>query len=231
MKAAYLLSFVLLVLYIISGAVRNCSGHDHFLLVQTWPNGYCSIVNCHDSPLNFVLHGLWPVDRNGTSLHNYTTPSIRMIDILNRDTSLKSDMGKYWPSLISKISHKFWSRQWQKHGSAQKLITSPEDYFRTAIRLMKITNLQNKLAAKGIVPNGTSYPKDYYKSALEVIHGGESVMLACFSVNGIQLLRDVYICLDGQLRYFISCNKNEFNKTENCGDDIMFPSKVQISSS
>lgn len=82
MKAAYLLSFVLLVLYIISGAVRNCSGHDHFLLVQTWPNGYCSIANCHDSPLNFVLHGLWPVDRNGTSLHNYTTPSIRMIDIV-----------------------------------------------------------------------------------------------------------------------------------------------------
>lgn len=136
-------------------------------------------------------------------------------------------MTEYWPSLVSKISHGFWSRQWQKHGSAQKLITLPEDYFRIPIRLMKITNLQNKLAANGIVPNGTSYSKDHYKRALEVINGGESVMLACFTINRIQLLRDVYICLDGQLRNFISCNENEFNKTENCRDKIMFPSEVQ----
>lgn len=83
MKAAYPLYYVLLVFCDILGAAQNSSGHDHFLLVQTWPNGYCSIVNCQNTPKHFVLHGLWPVDRNGTSLHNYTTPSIKMIDIVN----------------------------------------------------------------------------------------------------------------------------------------------------
>lgn len=59
-KLLFLSTLVLLVCCI----ARN--NFDHFLLVQTWPHGYCERIPRNCSIRNyFVIHGLWPVTAKG----------------------------------------------------------------------------------------------------------------------------------------------------------------------
>ena len=62
--------------------------YDHFWLVHTWPNGFCSyssLVHCpqrHNLPLELTIHGWWPVDRKDSTLHNNNWRQVGPIDNL-----------------------------------------------------------------------------------------------------------------------------------------------------
>lgn len=70
MGIGFLIFFVLFVSSIASVVTQNTSGFHHFWLVQSWPPVFCQKYPCKNPPLDFVLHGLWPVNSSGHTLKN-----------------------------------------------------------------------------------------------------------------------------------------------------------------
>ncbi|KAL5794825.1 hypothetical protein ACOSP7_003419 [Xanthoceras sorbifolium] len=75
---------------------------DHLWLVQTWPPGFCSKAggkhynSARASKQQFVIHSLWPVDKNGVTVtsDDKNTPLPTINDIL---TWLNHHLTKIWP--------------------------------------------------------------------------------------------------------------------------------------
>lgn len=103
--------------------IKHAFSFDFYTLaVQNW---------CSDD--NFLIHGLWPDNFNGSYPQNCNGPEYERLDIL------KDDLKKYWYDCNEKESEQLWEHQWNKHGKCifqQEKITQKE-YFNITINLFK----------------------------------------------------------------------------------------------
>ncbi|KAL9451836.1 hypothetical protein AB3S75_013417 [Citrus x aurantiifolia] len=213
-KLLFLSTLVLLVCCI----ARN--NFDHFLLVQTWPHGYCERIQRNCSIRNyFVIHGLWPVTAKGKAFLSGKRKRVNVSDTIGRGNLFK-DMQYYWPGLTKKDLN-LWKDQWFAHGSDSPLV--PLDYFQRTIQLRKLVDLVKALRDVGIVPRykGFTHHKSTYRQGIMKITGHNNTILKCYSSKRGHLLSEVMLCVDADARNFIDCNPEEFQQ-QNCGPDILF---------
>ncbi|KAK1565582.1 hypothetical protein Q3G72_030056 [Acer saccharum] len=170
----------------------------------------------------FIIHGLWPVNKTGSTLQGDGTAAPVVPKDIQSDPVLYNAMNKNWPSLNGG-NFGFWSKEWKKHGSADPAFNNkPLTYFKTTIAVKNLqgSDLFTSLRNKKIKP-GSSTSKNNCKNAMESSIGIQrSVILKCYKEsNNILHLSEVYICVDAKATKFIACNANELAK-DTCGTGI-----------
>lgn len=92
---------------------------------------------------------------------------------------------------------------------------------------MKMANLQDALKKGGVVPGGSSYPKSRFVDAIMAVNNNRTPILWCGHKNQKLVLMEVIICVDGQAKNFISCNKDELPQDRCKGPKIWFLNKKE----
>ncbi|KAA0034420.1 hypothetical protein IC582_023059 [Cucumis melo] len=198
---------------------------DFFYFVQNWPGSYCDTERSCCYPrtgkpsADFKIHGLWPNYNDGTYPSNCdpSSPFDR-----TQISDLVSSMEKNWPSLAcpSSDNTKFWSHEWNKHGTCSESVLDQYEYFETTLNLKAQANILQALQTAGINPDGSHYSLDKIKSAIE-----EGIKLtpgiSCnVDGSGNSQLYEIYLCVDSSASNFIDC---PVFPNSNCASSVEFP--------
>lgn len=71
--------------------------------------------------------------------------------MFNQISELMSNLEKNWPSLSCPSSNgfRFWSHEWEKHGTCSESELDQKDYFEAALKLKQKVNLLQILKTAG----------------------------------------------------------------------------------
>ncbi|XP_028804928.1 extracellular ribonuclease LE-like [Neltuma alba] len=127
---------------------------DFFYVVQQWPGAYCDTKRscCYPKSgkpeADFSIHGLWLNYNDGSWPSNWDLDSI--FD-KSQISDLISSMEKHWASLSCPSSNgmRFWSHEWEKHGTCSESELDIRDYFKKALELKQKVNLLKILKDAG----------------------------------------------------------------------------------
>ncbi|KAJ9073759.1 hypothetical protein DSO57_1012975 [Entomophthora muscae] len=133
----------------------------------------------------FTIHGLWPGNclTGGSPDGGCTGPRYpSLLPQVARDAALYQSMSTYWPS----VDGKFWSNQWNKHGSCLSTVQSqchgnddpPNDifrYFRMTLDLYGQYNATHEILQDSVP--GEFYRVGHFENSLAEWQG--SVTLHC----------------------------------------------------
>ena len=127
-------------------------------------------------------------------------------------------MNKFWPSLTrdENENEQFWEREWKHHGRGQPTLP-PEEYFRTAITLVKAANLEAAFRGAGINPDGDKLNPRKYTRAINTRYG-TTPLYKCLNTS---LLMEVTLCVDAKARNFVSCIARP-SSLSSCPGDIIW---------
>ncbi|KAK7819885.1 ribonuclease 1 [Quercus suber] len=115
-----------------------------------------------------------------------------MAHILHTLSDLMTNLQKDWPSLSCPSSNvsRFWSHEWEKHGTCSESQIDQHDYFEAALNQKKKVNLQQILRIARIEPDDGFYSLDNIVRA--IIKGiGHTSRIECnkdshdFGINGL----------------------------------------------
>ncbi|XP_073225753.1 ribonuclease S-6-like [Cicer arietinum] len=117
--------------------------YDYYKLAQQWPTTYCRhssqtiMMPCNPNvPIKFTLHGLWPSNHSGsTSSYCSQTKLNNTLIVGNLRTRLIAE----WPNLNGG-DFKFWSHEWEKHGTCSSMAQNPLGYLSLALTIKKKRN-------------------------------------------------------------------------------------------
>ena len=111
---------MILQLLILKLATMVNSFDYYTLAVQNW---------CSNN--TYMIHGLWPDNKDGTYPTNCDGPNY--VEILD----LENKLNKYWYDCNEKESRNLWIHEWNKHGKCvfQQEGLTQEEYFSKAIDL------------------------------------------------------------------------------------------------
>ncbi|CAK7345801.1 unnamed protein product [Dovyalis caffra] len=198
---------------------------DHAWLVYTWPFGYCLkppvIDKCKLAPLpeKLVLHGLWPVNKNGFPVMK--CQERRDISPLFQSVDFYDSMMQHWPCLTapvesSKKQIKFWTDEFFKHGSCFAGET-PEVFFPRVLSLGTEIGLYEALLAEQITP-GAVYPRTAFETAVEAKLGSSGMMIMkCYKDGNELILDEIMICMDVKGEAAVPCSSLEVINEDTCG--------------
>ena len=166
------------------GGSGNAPGRfDYYLMALSWSPSYClthpdDSIQCASKGFGFVLHGLWPQNRNGDWIQHCESDAAPDAATIERTLA-------FMPSR-SLIAH-----EWQTHGTCSGL--GPKGYFDLADRAFASVKVPTALAAPKSPPA---------LSAAEIVRGFVAVnprlderMLSVVCHDGAELV-EVRICLD-----------------------------------
>lgn len=185
------------VLALVACSFTSCHAEfDYFLFARQWPATFCNIRECQRRPENvseFTIHGLWPQNYEGPYPHD-CNPEYQFDQSQIQD--LLSEMEDDWPSLI--LSD-FWEHEWEKHGTCSlDVFPTEHDYFAATLKLHKAYDLEDALAADGIVPSDeVKYQLTDIKNAFQE-HLGNVPFLKCTRGE----LNEVRMCVTKELEPF-----------------------------
>nr|BCK86173.1 ribonuclease T2 [Citrus tamurana] len=221
MKSSFSFIFFVFSVSCIAFASGGAQDFHQYFLVQTWPPVYCQVHRpepCRIKPSKFVLHGLWPVNSSGRSSTNTNNQTINLQDMLESNKSFAAEMNKFWPSLTrdENENEQFWEREWKHHGRGQPTLP-PEEYFRTAITLVKAANLEAAFRGAGINPDGDKLNPRKYTRAINTRYG-TTPLYKCLNTS---LLMEVTLCVDAKARNFVPCIAQR-SSLSNCVGDIIW---------
>ncbi|KMZ72712.1 Ribonuclease NW [Zostera marina] len=218
----------LLVVFLSTFSLEAQQSYDYFYLVLQWPGSFCDSKQgcCYPTTgkpkSDFGIHGLWPNYNDGTypsncDANNPFDPS--KID------DLMSSMQSEWPTLACPQSDglKFWSHEWNKHGTCSESILDQHTYFQTALDFKKKLDPLQILQNAGIEPaDGSSYSLSSISQALAQGVGGHEVGIQCnVDLSGNAQLFQLYFCLDQAASEIIPCPNSP---SSTCSSDgIEFP--------
>ncbi|KAL8044033.1 hypothetical protein ABFS82_08G021200 [Erythranthe guttata] len=210
MKTSYYPSVFLLCLLVILlsfciASDARAGSYDHLVLVYIWPNAFCSNKRVHCKtpvPQNFTVHGLWPTDKTGKTLV-----------YCNKSGSISSALSKYekqlanaWPSLRRDLANReLWQYQWEKHGTCVLPKMTVLQYLQVIITQARRFDFVRALKKNGITTNGAlSYSRKTVEASIREEIGGRHFYISCQkSRKGVLVIKEIYICLDGNT--VISC--------------------------
>lgn len=198
---------------------------DFFYFVQQWPGAYCDTKQscCYPKTgkptADFGIHGLWPNYKDGSWPSNCDPDST--FD-KSQISDLMKNMEKNWPSLSCPSSNgfRFWSHEWEKHGTCAESELDQHEYFETALKLKEKANLLQSLTNAGIEPNDEFYSIENISEAIKE-GTGFTPGIECNrdSARNSQLYQ-VYMCVDTSGSNFIEC---PLLPRSRCGEQIQFP--------
>ncbi|KAF3431469.1 hypothetical protein FNV43_RR26200 [Rhamnella rubrinervis] len=199
---------------------------DFFYFVQQWPGSYCDTQQscCYPTTgkpaADFGIHGLWPNRNDGSYPSN--CDSSKPFD-QSQISDLTSSMQKNWPTLACPSGNgiKFWSHEWDKHGTCSESVLDQHGYFQAALSLKKQVNLLQILQSAGIKPNGDSYSLEDIKGAIKGATGLTPWIECNTDTSGNSQLYQVYLCVGTSGSNLIECPVFPHGK---CGSNIEFPS-------
>ncbi|KAK3421905.1 ribonuclease 1 [Eucalyptus grandis] len=198
---------------------------DFFYFVQQWPGSYCDTERscCYPTTgkpaADFGIHGLWPNHDDGSYPSNCDPNSpFNPSEV----SDLKSSMQKNWPTLAcpSGDGQKFWSHEWEKHGTCSESVLDQHAYFELALSLKQKANLLQALKSSGITP-GSSYSLESIKDAITEAVGYTPWIECNKDSSGNSQLYQIYLCVDPSGSDLIKCPV--FPKGP-CSKEIEFPS-------
>ncbi|KAI9085457.1 hypothetical protein K1719_032618 [Acacia pycnantha] len=131
-------------------------------------------------------------------------------------------MEKNWPSLSCPSSNglRFWSHEWEKHGTCSESELDIRDYFEKALQLKQKVNLLKILKDAGIEPDDGFYSVESIQEAIkEAIGFTPGIECNRDSAHNSQLYQ-VYLCVDTSGSDLIECPILPRSK---CGSNIQFP--------
>ncbi|CAA0834679.1 Ribonuclease 1 [Striga hermonthica] len=126
--------------------ISSAQDFDFFYFVQQWPGSYCDTKKscCYPTtgkpPSDFGIHGLWPNYEDGSYPSN--CDSNNPYD-QSKISELISRMQQDWATLAcpSDDGTKFWSHEWDKHGTCSQSVLDQNAYFTAALNLKSKHNL------------------------------------------------------------------------------------------
>ncbi|OVA08995.1 Ribonuclease T2-like [Macleaya cordata] len=209
--------------------VSDKDDFDFFYFVQQWPGSYCHTKHsscCYPTTgkpaSDFGIHGLWPNYNSGSYPSSCDPDRPFVPSEISED--LKSRMSKNWPTLACPSSDgtKFWSHEWEKHGTCSGSIFDQRKYFETALNLKKQMNLLQILENAGIKPNGRIYSLHSITEAIREATGFSPGIQCNMDGSGHNhQLYQIYMCVDTSGSNFIEC---PLLPKGSCSSNIEFPS-------
>uniref|UniRef100_A0A7N0UJB8 Uncharacterized protein n=1 Tax=Kalanchoe fedtschenkoi TaxID=63787 RepID=A0A7N0UJB8_KALFE len=199
---------------------------DFFYFVQQWPGAYCDAKQACCFPTtgkpaaDFSIHGLWPNYNDGSYPSN-CDPNSPFDE--SKVSDLLSSMQKNWPTLAcpSGDGTKFWTHEWDKHGTCSESTLDQHSYFEAALALKTKSSLLQALTSAGIKPNDESYSLGDIKDAIKQGAGFEPFIECNVDSSGNSQLYQVYLCVDTSGSDLIDCPTFPRGR---CGSQIQFPS-------
>ncbi|KAK9119253.1 hypothetical protein Scep_017346 [Stephania cephalantha] len=198
---------------------------DYFYFVQQWPGSYCDTKRSCCYPKSgkpaedFSIHGLWPQYNDGSypsncDYHASFDPSAI--------SDLKSRMEREWPTLAcpSGDGDKFWSHEWEKHGTCSASYLDQHGYFEAALNLKERANLLKALQNAGIEPDGRFYSLESIKEAIREGTGYTPGIECNVDKSGESQIFQVFMCADTSASKFIDCPSLLRRR---CSSKIKFP--------
>ncbi|CAN4122129.1 unnamed protein product [Withania somnifera] len=182
---------------------------DFFYFVQQWPPALCDQKQscCYPTTgkpaLDFGIHGLWPNYNNGSYPSSCDNRNLYdETEIEDLISSLQQD----WPTLACPTNNgtKFWSHEWDKHGTCSLSTLDEHSYFQAALTLKEKANLLSVLKDAGIKPGGF-YSLAAVKQAIKDGTGHEAAIQCNNDLFGNNQLYQVYLCADKYGTDLIDC--------------------------
>ncbi|XP_042483209.1 ribonuclease 1-like [Macadamia integrifolia] len=198
----------------------------YFRIFQSNPSNLCLIntIFSNTQPNIILKNSICVVERERErerdEAHNFSTAShsgVTSSGCSNCDSSnsfdasvisdLTSRMQTNWPSLAcpSSTGLKFWSHEWEKHGTCSESVLDQHGYFETALNLKKKVDLLQILENAGIQPDGGFYSLDSIKQAIRDGSGYTPFIECNVDDSGNSQLYQVYLCVDNSGSDFTKC--------------------------
>lgn len=137
-------------------------------------------------------------------------------------SDLKSSLEKNWPTLAcpSGDGYKFWTHEWEKHGTCAESELDQHGYFEAALKLKEKANLLQVLKNADIKPDDEFYDLDSIEQAIEDAIG-YAPGIEC-NVDGSRntQLFQIYLCIDTSGSEFIKCPLLPRGR---CASRVQFP--------
>ncbi|GER41414.1 ribonuclease NW [Striga asiatica] len=206
--------------------MSSAEDFDFFYFVQQWPGSYCDTKKscCYPTtgkpPSNFGIHGLWPNNEDGSYPSN--CDSNNPYD-QSKISELISRMQQDWATLAcpSNDGTKFWSHEWDKHGTCSEPVLDQNAYFKAALNLKSKLDLLQILRSAGINPDGGSYSLSSIKSTIGEAIGYTPYIECNVDEEGNSQLYQIYVCVDTSASKLIECPVFPRGR---CDSTIEFPS-------
>ena len=166
----------MVILLAIFGAFRHhCEDPEietyYSLMTLSWPQTLCkktTAKQCEPTiPLNFTLHGLWPVLRGRkTQLINCLKDGNEYIFSLDKLESIQPQLQQEWPNIFLNSSNSnFWQHEWTKHGLCTDMTV--QDYFEKSLKLKQKYPIYKWLNDGKIKPNNSkAYTEKEFQDVL-----------------------------------------------------------------
>ncbi|XP_057949351.1 extracellular ribonuclease LE-like [Malania oleifera] len=217
--------FINLLAVLCISAACAAQDFDFFYFVQQWPGSYCDTRQscCYPATgkpeADFGIHGLWPNYDDGSYPSNCDSSS--SFD-QSQISDLVSQMRESWPSLACPSSSgiKFWTHEWEKHGTCSESVLDQHAYFDAALALKSKADLLHALATAGIQP-GSSYRINSITGAIKSAIGFTPGIECNVDDSGNTQLYQVYLCVDTSASNFINCPVLPRGR---CSSTVEFPS-------
>ncbi|CAK8543042.1 unnamed protein product [Lathyrus sativus] len=194
---------LLFVVIFITQTSLSVAFYEYFLMVQQWSVTVCIDGGCQKPTFvsnQFTIHGLWPTNVSKPypefckgrppGSGKFSFPLI---------SHLSAQLQTEWPDVVNKNNLKFWSGQWDKHGTCSLNKFTQDDYFQQALTIKGMINLIDVLKKAGVVPHKTKdYKIDDIVTAIKAHNGNNDIALVCTkSTNGnpIPYLKEIRLCL------------------------------------
>ncbi|WOK94253.1 extracellular ribonuclease LE-like [Canna indica] len=216
---------ILLVPLLAALSATAAQDFDFFFFVLQWPGSYCDTSNgcCYPTSgkpaSDFGIHGLWPNYNDGSYPSNCDPNSpydpSKISDLLG-------SMGANWPTLAcpSGDGSKFWSHEWEKHGTCSESKLEQHSYFEAALNLKKQVDILQILENAGIKPDGESYDMDDITNAISSSTGFKPGIECNKDESGNSQLYQIYLCVNTSATELIECPTYPRSK---CSSNIEFP--------
>ncbi len=160
------------------------SGHfDYYVMSLSWAPSFCQThpgerIECGSKGFGFVLHGLWPQNRNGSWQQHCSTRSEPDHATIERTLAFMPS-----PYLIR--------HEWETHGSCTGL--DPANYFKQADRAFASIHVPRELQTPGSPPSLSA--NDIVHAFMQANPGLHDNMISVACRDG-NALSEVRICLD-----------------------------------
>ncbi|KAJ6322392.1 hypothetical protein OIU77_012278 [Salix suchowensis] len=176
-----------------------------------WPVSYCDTKQSCCYPrtgkpvADFGIHGLWPQNKDGSYPQNCNPDSALDEDQIS---DLTSSLQKDWASLScpSSTGFRFWSHEWEKHGTcAESEEIDQHGYFEAALKLKEKANLLQALRNAGIQPDDEFYDLGSIKEAIKDATGFTPGIECNIDPSKNSQIYQVFMCVDISGSEFIEC--------------------------
>src|SRR5689334_14652608 len=148
---------------------------DYYLVVLSWSPEFChgkpGAAQCREHR-NFVLHGLWPQNNDGSYPANCKTSQPAPTDLSKIKQIMPSDI----------VTH-----EWQKHGTCSGL--SGDEYFRLAQTLRESIKVPADLVAptRTLTTRPSEFKKDFEDSNPALADEDIAIQLRARYLNAVEL--------------------------------------------